>query len=714
MAKYSGIDGRPQWFLHIGGAGAITNVNGVAADGAGGVYVTGAFTGTVNFPGGSFTSAGPNDAFLMKFDGVSGAYVWSVQIGGTGAAGAYGVRADASGNLVVTGYFSGTANFGGTQLVSSNTSGFVAKYAAQNGQLFWTEALGGTGWAIGSNVALGVNGTTAVTGRFSGSVDFGGGALASAGGTDIFLAMYDTNGAHLWSRALGGAGNDNGSGVATDSSGNPVITGYFYDNVDFGGGPLAGAANRSAIFVAKYAASNGAYLWAKSFTDVTTPPGVSADVVANGVVVDGGGNIALTGALTGNVDFGGGLLAGSGADIFIAELSASGAYRWAQRFVALFPDAGSGITCDANADVLIAGSFGQAVNFGGGALSPGSGNAFVAKYASTTTQNSPTATPTPSRLPATLTPAVPALSGTIDYYGSAWPVSGVVVQLVAPLQAPTAPQIHTDAVGQFGYNATAGTNYEIVPQKMGGAAAAISSLDAVYALQAAAGRRTLTPQEQLACDVNGNGSVSAFDAALILQYVVGARTSFPVAQTCGSDWAFVPKPSPIPNQQVIEPQVSPGSCRPGSIAYRPLAGQASGQDFTAVVFGDCNANWQPPTGGAALSVADAGPAEVQLGSGRQRGEHLRVPVRVNSSGAFQALDVEVQYDPTQLAMRGVHRVGAARQALLQTNRRLPGHLAIGLASAEPLDGGTVLILEFTTHGGRAAASTIRIAQASAQ
>ena len=933
VAEYSGVGGQAQWFVDIGGAGAITNVNAVAADSAGGVYVAGSFTSAVSFPGGSLTSAGSSDAFLMKFD-ANGAYVWSVKIGGTGADAAYGVDVDVNGNVVLTGYFSGTADFGGTRLVSSSASGFVAKYSP-GGQYLWGKALGGSGWAVGTSISATVNGQIAVTGRFSSSVDFGGGTLSSAGGTDIFLAMYDTNGTHQWSRALGAAGSDNGTGVATDGSGNPVITGTFYNNVDFGSGQqLPGASDRASIFVAKYTAG-GSYLWAKSFTDVTTPVGYSADAVANGVAVDGSGNIALTGGLTGNVNFGGGLLSGSSKDIFMAEFDAAGGYRWAQRFVASFPDAGYGVNVDSNANVLITGTFQQAVNFGGGTLSPGSANAFVAKYAPATTQNPPTATPThtavppaptftftatntsaatftrsatptptstpvstatvtwtatptrtftvtqtlaptktwtptgtatltftptrsltptatatatltrsptstptytstrtstptwtptrtatqtftwtssptqtatrtstpintatftrtPSRTPtntatltwsptatstrtatvtltptrtptptatrtspptrtpshtltpvatstatttststwtatpsqtstmtlsptptSTFTPVTAAVSGVVSYYGSSWPVSGATVQLMPPpLQAPNAPGIQTDASGQFSFDAATGTDCRIEPQKTGGGASAVTAFDAVWALQVAVGQRNLTAEQELACDVTGNGAVTAFDASLILQYTVGLISSFPVAQNCGSDWAFLPTAAAASNEQMLDPQMLPGGCQPGSIAYQPLLGQVSGQNFTAVLFGDCNGSWQPPAGGAALSAPDISPAQVRFGRGRQLGTRLRVPLHVKSSSGFQALEAKVQYDAAQLTFRGVHQVGEAQAALVERNASMPGHLVVGLASAQPLHSGTVLVLEFSSRGGRAAASTLHVAQAS--
>ena len=62
---------------------------------------------------------------------------------------------------------------------------------------------------------------------------------------------------------------------------------------------------------------------------------------------------------------------------------------------------------------------------------------------------------------------------------------------------------------------------------------------------------------------------------------------FPVAESCGSDWAFVPIPSAVPNQTLTGPLMSGDGCRPGSIGYDPLAGAAANQNFKAVLFGDC-------------------------------------------------------------------------------------------------------------------------------
>jgi len=55
----------------------------------------------------------------------------------------------------------------------------------------------------------------------------------------------------------------------------------------------------------------------------------------------------------------------------------------------------------------------------------------------------------------------------------------------------------------------------------------VSAYDAVMALQYAVGLITLTDAQKEAADVNKSGTVTAYDAALILQYVVGLITTFP-------------------------------------------------------------------------------------------------------------------------------------------------------------------------------------------
>ena len=197
-------------------------------------------------------------------------------------------------------------------------------------------------------------------------------------------------------------------------------------------------------------------------------------------------------------------------------------------------------------------------------------------------------TPTPTCVPG----GNNSISGHVRYYRNNRAVSGATVLLSGATTAST----QTDAAGAFAFNGLNGCHYRVELQKLGDENRGISSLDAAYTLQTVATLRTLDAEQRLACDVTGNGALSALDAAMILQRIVALITRFPAAEACASDWLFVPGPAAAANQSVIAPLLTAGSpCRPGAIEYHPLAGQLADQDFDAVLLGDCTGNWQPAT-----------------------------------------------------------------------------------------------------------------------
>ena len=320
-----------------------------------------------------------------------------------------------------------------------------------------------------------------------------------------------------------------------------------------------------------------------------------------------------------------------------------------------------------------------------------------------TASNTPTPTPTG-------TPTVSgfAISGDITYYSNGLPVSGATVSL----GDPAATSVQTDGTGSYQFSGVGGGSQQMQAQKMGDRGAALSALDAVYALQSVLGLRTLSAAQRLACDVSGNGAVSAFDAVLILRLKLGLIARFPVAQVCGSDWAFIPNPASAPNQSLVEPAIMAGSCQAGAITFNPLSAVAANQDFSAVLFGDCTGNWQPATGAAAAlsGAADNGSA-VRLGSILQRGQHLRVSLDVDHDGSYSALDAELHYDSAH--QRFVSSC-AAGDALVLANDREPGRLVIALASPQALTSGPALTLEFETHGRVRSAKGIALVRAAAQ
>ncbi|WP_437923737.1 SBBP repeat-containing protein [Sorangium sp. So ce291] len=118
------------WSTGLGGAGDQAAYD-VATDAAGNLYVTGWFDGTVDFGAGPLVSAGNGDVFVLKLD-PAGHAIWSRRFG-TSAYGESGthIALDASGNILVGGYYSGEywplegplpVDFGGARSAGTMTS----------------------------------------------------------------------------------------------------------------------------------------------------------------------------------------------------------------------------------------------------------------------------------------------------------------------------------------------------------------------------------------------------------------------------------------------------------------------------------------------------------------------------------------------------------------------------------------------------------------
>jgi hypothetical protein len=231
----------------------------------------------------------------------------------------------------------------------------------------------------------------------------------------------------------------------------------------------------------------------------------------------------------------------------------------------------------------------------------------------------------------------------------------------------------------------------IEPRKMGDANAAVSALDAAHVLQTIAGTRGFDARQRLACDVTGNGSLSALDATRILQRQVGLLTRFAAADQCASDWIFAPVPSAALNQRLIQPALSTGSCTRGAIALEPMVGANTGQHFHAMLFGDCTGNWTPP-GGAALRAQAAGAHTVELRIPRfTRGGAVRAPITVYGSGPYSAVDLRLHYDADAVRAIAVRPLRAAAGAMFVANLKRPGEVRIAVAGANPIPDGVALV-----------------------
>lgn len=269
--------GNNVWRMGFGDAANQFGV-GVAPDTSGNAYVSGILQGSANFGGAKLTSKGLADVFLVKF-GPGGAHVWSKSFGDAAGQYVAGIAVDGAGDVVILGYFAGTINFGAPTATLTSAGGydvFLAKFDTA-GTPKWSQRFGDAKDQLASGVALDAAGDIVIVGSLSGTADFGMGLLTSAGKEDVFVAKFDPAGTSMWSNTFGGANKDQFvGGVTVDSAGAISIATYFNGDIDFGGGALV-SAGANDVAVAKFD-SAGAHVWSKSFGDAQnqTAAGIAA------------------------------------------------------------------------------------------------------------------------------------------------------------------------------------------------------------------------------------------------------------------------------------------------------------------------------------------------------------------------------------------------------------------------------------------------------
>lgn len=367
-----------RWARRFGGA--LDQAPGLPAVGAdGSLHLTGAATGALDFGGGDLLDGGGKDIFLARLDR-DGKHLWSKRFGGPGDQSGVAVAVDPSGNVVLIGTAAGTLvdAGGGVLPVAGATDILIAKYAPDGAHL-WSRTLGGaladtagalavdaagfvhvvgtsdtaagselflarlspeagaTEWsqvfpvsdaqtATVTGLAAAANGDLVLVGFGKGAPDFGGAALPKPAANDVFAARFTAAGAHLWSHAYGGAGDDYAYGVALDVAGNAAFVGHTQGPFAFGA-PLPAATAAGAFDLA---------VW-RVKPDGTTDWGFLVGDAGNqfgfGIAVDALGNVVLSGTFSGALTFEKTLTAVDPFDRFVAKLAPDGAPIWSQRFL---------------------------------------------------------------------------------------------------------------------------------------------------------------------------------------------------------------------------------------------------------------------------------------------------------------------------------------------------------------------------------------------
>ncbi|MFO0556035.1 MAG: hypothetical protein U0271_47090 [Polyangiaceae bacterium] len=372
LAKYDGL-GAHQWSK---GFPNDVSLAALSIDDADGVVVTGSYTGMhqftdVDFGGGKLIGGGGEDVFVARFD-ASGDHVWSKGFPSLGLQYASAVAVDASGNILLTGYFYQSLDLGGGELVSAGeTDLFIAKFAA-DGTHLWSKRYGGLNNEYATGIAADAHGNVIVVGYFAGMLDFGWGPMSSHAPDASFVVKLDPDGNPLWNRSPTGTDLDRVHAVAVDAEDNIIMTGAFSGAIDWGGGALASSGYFDA-FLAKLDPAGG-HVFSRRFGEGS---GIHS---GNSVVVDRTGDIVLGGGFQGAIDLGAGALTSAGAyDVFLAKFLPSGETLWSLRVGDVAEQQAAAVAVDSSTNTFVTGAFQGFVNFGAPLQSTGGYDVFLAK-----------------------------------------------------------------------------------------------------------------------------------------------------------------------------------------------------------------------------------------------------------------------------------------------------------------------------------------------
>ena len=237
----------------------------VAIDSNDNIYMLGNYRGTVDFGGGDENGAVNGDIFLVKFNS-SGVFQWVYTAGASAADDSRALALDSNDNPYITGSFSGTVDFGGGNITAANTDDlFILKLNSSGAyQNIYTSNIFTT--QKGKGLAVDSSGNIYATGTFSGTVDFGGGNITTSG-NDIYLLKLNSSFAFQWVKRFavdnGGAGLALGLAVTVDEDGNVYSVGQIGSTIDLGGGSQSFGGQNDA-YIVKHD-SSGSFQWSKTF-----------------------------------------------------------------------------------------------------------------------------------------------------------------------------------------------------------------------------------------------------------------------------------------------------------------------------------------------------------------------------------------------------------------------------------------------------------------
>jgi hypothetical protein len=311
-----------------------------------------------------------------------------------------------------------------------------------------------------------------------------------------------------------------------------------------------------------------------------------------------------------------------------------------------------------------------------------------------------------------------SITGTVTYGNAIGnPPAPRFVKNVSVASTAGSPAVGPGITGTSGTYSLTGFgagSYTIKPTKPGGPNAAINSFDAARVAQGVAGTVPFVSQNQrFVSDSSGNGSVTSNDAALIAKFAAGLGGAGNVGQ-----WKFfvTGAPSPLPTA----PQTYNDSR-----TYASVSGNATGEDFVALLIGEASGNYNTSTnprgtvvGGQMSDVGEEGraaekPMTVTIQNVIAAADkEIVIPVSVEGAAGreISSYEFDLRYDPAvvQPSEDPVDVAGTVSRGLsVVANAGKPGILRVVVYGPIPIDSdGVLLNLRFNAVGASGSASPL--------
>ena len=218
----------------------------------------------------------------------------------------------------------------------------------------WATYCGGTGEDSGVDVATDNSGNVVITGNTK-SVNFpvlGASQVSNAGLSDVFVVKFNSAGVRQWATYYGGNMDDNGSAITTDNADNVLITGITTSSVfPVFSGNQMVYGGGASDVFVVKFNNNGLLQWSSYY-------GGSSGEGGSDIATDNAGYVVITGR-TASTDFpvsGVSQIYGGGGDAFIVKFDTNGLLQWSTYYGGSKGDDGSGIDTDAAGNVVIVGN----------------------------------------------------------------------------------------------------------------------------------------------------------------------------------------------------------------------------------------------------------------------------------------------------------------------------------------------------------------------